>query len=52
MAAMLEQEFGGAPTEAHEVQHTLEVQTPFVPGRHRHRAVVAGAMIRGRGGAQ
>lgn len=30
MAAMLAQEFGGAPTEAHEVEHTLEVQAPFV----------------------
>ncbi len=30
MAAMLEQEFGGAPLEAHEVEHTLEVQAPFV----------------------
>lgn len=30
MAAMLAQEFGGAPVEAHEVEHTLEVQAPFV----------------------
>ncbi len=30
VASMLAQEFGGAPTEAHEVEHTLEVQAPFV----------------------
>lgn len=30
MAAMLAEEFGGAPAEAHEVEHTLEVQAPFV----------------------
>jgi AmmeMemoRadiSam system protein B len=30
MAAMLAEEFGGATEEAHEVEHTLEVQAPFV----------------------
>jgi MEMO1 family protein len=30
MAAMLAEEFGGGPEEAHGVEHTLEVQAPFV----------------------
>ncbi len=30
VAAMLAEEFGGAPEDAHEVEHTLEVQAPFV----------------------